>query len=339
MIISFIIPNTDFFVQSAFTMKAIAIDYNLLFRSGGPSMDQHYLEYILALAETGNMSRAAKKLYIAQPTLSLFLAKQEAAIGTPLFIRIEGVYTLTPTGELYAEYARKVLALTDTLEKDVKRLSTSIRIIIGNSASRSLQMLTVILTDFRKRYPKVELIMSDSNFSSMSGALSRNETDMAFVTAPPLNHYKGGYIELKKEEVLFAAPHSHPFCNHSECWQHPPLTAAELLTQFGTGSFILQPKGTCIRSLIDSFFELEKFNPMIAFSTTYAQSVFDMVISNMGVGFLPSGYALPSPQITYFSLEPKMDRIHYILYREDPALEAPCRYLIDLAQQYAEKNW
>ena len=39
-------------------------------------MDKRYLEYILALAETGNMTRAARKLYVSQPTLSQFLAKQ-----------------------------------------------------------------------------------------------------------------------------------------------------------------------------------------------------------------------------------------------------------------------
>ena len=40
-------------------------------------MDIRYLEYILVLAETGNMTRAAGKLYISQPTLSQFLSKQE----------------------------------------------------------------------------------------------------------------------------------------------------------------------------------------------------------------------------------------------------------------------
>ena len=61
-------------------------------------MDTRYLEYILTLAETGNMTRAASKLYISQPTLSQFLSKQEQELGTPLFLRIGGTYTSRPWG-------------------------------------------------------------------------------------------------------------------------------------------------------------------------------------------------------------------------------------------------
>lgn len=302
-------------------------------------MDQRYLEYILVLAETGNMTRAAQKLYISQPTLSQFLSKQEEKIGTPLFQRSEGIYKLTPVGEFYAEYARKVLELTAGLERDIKRLSTTIRINIGNSASRSLEMLTSILTDFRKRYPKVELTMTDCNVYTMSSAIAREEVEIAFVTAPSLNQYKGKYIELKKEEVLFAVSSNHPYCKTLERDSSHCLTSKELLEHFGSSPFILQPQGSCIRNLINSFFETYKFNPTVVFSTTYAQSIFDMVVSNLGSGFVPSGYAIESPSITYFSLVPEMYRVHYILYREEPWLEAPCRYLIKLAQQYVEHNW
>ncbi len=302
-------------------------------------MDQRYLDYILVLAETGNMTRAAQKLYISQPTLSQFLSKQEEKIGTPLFQRSEGIYKLTPVGEVYAEYARKVQELTVGLERDIKRLSTTIRINIGNSASRSLEMLTSILTDFRKQYPKVELTMTDCNVHTMSSAIAREEVEIAFVTAPSLNQYKGKYIELKKEEVLFAVSSSHPYCRTLKGDNVHRLTSEELLEHFGGSPFILQPQGSCIRNLINSFFETHKFNPTIVFSTTYAQSIFDMVVSNLGLGFVPSGYAAESPAITYFSLVPEMYRIHYILYREEPWLEAPCRCLIKLAQQYVEHNW
>lgn len=302
-------------------------------------MDQRYLEYILVLAETGNMTRAAQKLYISQPTLSQFLSKQEEKIGTALFQRSEGVYKLTSVGELYAEYARKILELTDELERDIKRISPTIRINIGNSASRSLEMLTSILTDFRKQYPKAELMMTDCNVHTMSIAIAKEEVEIAFVTAPCLNQYKGKYIELKKEEILFAVSSSHPYCRILEQDSSYCLTSKELLEHFGDSPFILQPQGSCIRNLLNSFFETHKFNPTVLFSTTYARSILDMVGSNLGSGFIPSGYATESPAITYFSLAPKMYRVHYILYREEPWLEAPCRLLIKLAQQYVEHNW
>ena len=50
-------------------------------------MDQRYLEYILVLAETGNMTRAAQKLYISQPALSQGIRRIEAELGVTLFVR------------------------------------------------------------------------------------------------------------------------------------------------------------------------------------------------------------------------------------------------------------
>lgn len=55
-----------------------------------------------------------------------------------------------------------------------------------------------------------------------------------------------------------------------------------------------------------------------------------------GAGFIPAIYAIDSPDITYFSLEPKLYRIHAIIYRKDLELTPPFRYLIQLAQNYVK---
>lgn len=302
-------------------------------------MDKRYLEYILVLAETGNMTRAAQKLYISQPTLSQFLSKQETEIGAPLFQRSKGVYTLTPVGELYAEYARKVLSLTDILEKDIRRITNTGRIRIGTSSSRALQLLTSILVDFRRYYPRMELVLSDNNLHAIGNSISKGELDIAFAAAYSLDQFKGHCIELKQEEVVFAAPTAHPFCQNLESDAPRALTSSKLIKHFGTTPFILQLKGSCIRHLIDGFFEKQDFNPIIACNTSHAQSIRDMVSNNLGVGFIAVGYAVPSPKITYFSLEPKLYRIHTIIYRKDLILEPPHKYLLELAQKQVKENW
>lgn len=306
---------------------------------GAYFMDKRYLEYILALAETGNMTKAARKLYVSQPTLSQFLSKQESEIGAPLFKRISGAYVLTPVGELYAEYARKVLSLTDTLEKDIQRISNTSRIKIGTSASRALQMLTFILVDFCKYYPQVELTLSDGSLRIMSGAISKGEMDVAFVTAPSLEQWKGQSIELKKEEVVFAVPSSHPYCRQLAPHTPHTLNSSQLITYFGSSPFILQLKGSCIRYLLEDFLADQNFNPIIACNTSNAHSICDMVASNIGSGFIPTGYAIDSPKITCFSLEPKIHRIHSILYRKDLVLGPHHKYLFELAKNYAEEHW
>lgn len=302
-------------------------------------MDIRHLNYILALAESGNITRAAGKLYISQPTLSQFLAKTEQELGLPLFQRNKGVYSLTAAGHLYADYAKKILALTDTLENDLKRFSNTSRISLGTSASRALQMLTTILAEFRKYYPNIELILSDNNLSAMRTAITNGEIDLAFITTPSLESFKKHSIELMKEEVVFAAPSLHPYCQRISANKILKLNSQQILEQFGQNPFILQHKGSCIRYLIDGFFEKENFNPTIACTTSHVQSICEMIASNIGVAFIPSGYAIASPKIMYFCLEPPMYRIHSIVYRKDLILDAPHRFLLELAETYVKENW
>ena len=64
-------------------------------------MDIRYMEYILTLAKTGNITQAAKDLYISQPTLSQFIRNYQTTTGISLFKRMNGRYTLTPAGETF----------------------------------------------------------------------------------------------------------------------------------------------------------------------------------------------------------------------------------------------
>lgn len=299
-------------------------------------MDIRYLEYILTLAETGNMTRAAKKLYVSQPSLSQFLAKQEAELGTPLFTRSNGIYSLTPVGELYAEYARKVISLTNLLEKDIRRISTTTRYNIGTSSAVANKMLISLLADFRTYYPNVELTLSGSYLQPISSSILNGELDLAFVAAPSLEPYKEQSIELLKEEVLFAAPSTHPYCRRLPSENSHVLSRKDFLENFSSTPLLLQQKGYCIRYLIDEFWGDSDFSPVVACNISHAQSICDMVASNIGVGFIPTIYAIDSPAITYFSLEPRMYRIHSIIYRKDLELTPPVRYLIQLAQNYVK---
>lgn len=73
-------------------------------------MELRHLRYFVAVAEHGTVSKAARKLFIAQPPLSQQLKQLEAEIGTPLFVRLPRGMQLTPAGECLLEDARAILA-------------------------------------------------------------------------------------------------------------------------------------------------------------------------------------------------------------------------------------
>lgn len=74
-------------------------------------MNVKSLKYFITIAEEQNLTKAAKRLFVSQSTLSLFLRKLEEEAGLPLFDRSKNKLTITPAGRLYAETARELIRM------------------------------------------------------------------------------------------------------------------------------------------------------------------------------------------------------------------------------------
>ena len=84
-----------------------------------------HMKYAVEVAEAGSINQAATKLYIAQPNLSRCIKELEAELGIQIFDRTSRGMKLTPDGEEYIRYARKILDQIDDLEKHYKKGASS----------------------------------------------------------------------------------------------------------------------------------------------------------------------------------------------------------------------
>src|SRR3954468_11018314 len=96
-------------------------------------MELQQLRYLLAVAKTGNFSRAAEQCHVSQPSLSQQIAKLESELGERLFSRLKRRAVLTSAGEALLQRATRILAEVDAASRDVADAAEQVRgrVIVG----------------------------------------------------------------------------------------------------------------------------------------------------------------------------------------------------------------
>ena len=126
-------------------------------------MTSKELLYVKTVADKKSISRAAKKLFIAQPSLSQSIQRIEEALGTPLFNRNTKGLTLTFAGERYCQMASQVLKMYEDFEleiSDINNLRTG-RVHMGITNHLGTLTLARILPEYRRICPYVELYIHE----------------------------------------------------------------------------------------------------------------------------------------------------------------------------------
>ena len=96
-------------------------------------MELRHLRYLVAVAELGSISRAAQKLFIAQPPLSLQIKQLEDEVGTPLLIRYPRGVRLSPAGATFLAEARDIEILLVGCGRDLRPLPAALRSVLRDA--------------------------------------------------------------------------------------------------------------------------------------------------------------------------------------------------------------
>ena len=176
-------------------------------------MDFRKLQYMLKVAEEKSFSKAAQKLYIAQPSLSQYIQKLELQLGVQLFDRSTNPLRLTYAGELYAETAKNILNLKDQLSNQMEDISNfkKGRLTIGLSAFRSTYVMPKILPRFHEKFPGIDVVLVEGNSVKLEELAIKGITDISLMTLPIKENFFS-YEPILSEKILLAIPPQHPAC-------------------------------------------------------------------------------------------------------------------------------
>ncbi len=146
-------------------------------------MELRVLRYFLETAREGNMTRAAERLYISQPTMSKQLKELEQELGAKLFVRSNYSIRLTEAGMLLRDRAEDILSLVEKTEAEFKSLEevNSGDLFIGAPESEAMGLFAELIRDLQSTYPKIRCNIYSGNLSDVCERLDKGLLDFAIV--------------------------------------------------------------------------------------------------------------------------------------------------------------
>lgn len=175
-------------------------------------MDFRHLRYIVASARSGSFSAAAHEFNVRQPIVSKRIKEVEDELRVTLFVRSTAGARLTPAGEAFVVEARRIIEDFDRLAERAKASSADTlgRIVIGLYKSLSTGALRTFLSDFRQRYPDIDLELLEAPFTEIIAGLHSGRVDAALILGDPGKCEVLDSIALWSEHLMVALPKGHP---------------------------------------------------------------------------------------------------------------------------------
>src|SRR5438094_900080 len=139
-----------------------------------PGMELRQLRYFLAVAEEGNISRAAQKIFMTQPALSRQIRALEDEIGQCLLERQAHSIRLTPAGEALLRETRELLQHADQVLDRVRAAGRKVRLRVGYAPTFANGLLSAAVEQFAQKHPNAHVELFDLSTKEMLAGLEND---------------------------------------------------------------------------------------------------------------------------------------------------------------------
>lgn len=172
-------------------------------------MELRHLRYFVAVAEEGNISKAAQRIHLTQPALSRQIKSLEDEIGLCLLERRANSFQLTEPGQTLLREAREVLSRADLALERVRSSGAVRHLRIGYAPSLTFGMLPSAIQRFTQIHPRVRVELSDLSSTGMMDGLNNGTLDL-IVTAVSESSKSVSWTTLCQQEIKLVVNHDHP---------------------------------------------------------------------------------------------------------------------------------
>ena len=221
-------------------------------------MEFRQLQHFVAIVETGSISAAARRLYLAQPAISASIKKLENDLNAPLFHRRERGVSLTEAGQQFLSHAKQILKQANDAKLAMQAIEglDQGEVEIGVPPMLGSYFFPPLIMAFKHQYPALRLNILDTGTRNIRKKLLEGDLELGVVAdhdLPP--EFDSG--KLIREEMVVCMAADHPLAEFEK------IEYGEFLKY----ELILFGKGYYHHSLIEKISQKEKESPKIAFTS------------------------------------------------------------------------
>lgn len=272
-------------------------------------MELRQLRNFVAVAETGNISTAAKKIFLTQPALSRQIKALEDELGQPLLERSAHSIRLTPVGERLLPEARELLRHADEVRERLRASAQGVRLRVGYAPSLASGIMAVAVADFSQTHPGAQVELLDLTPVEMLGGLEGNKLDIALLAASGAKSRGLTWNHLLRAEWRLAVNRRHPLARRQRI--SPADAAKEPLLVFNRRDY------PGYGGIVTAWLRRHRLPPEIAGEYDGAESLIAAVESGLGVAL-----------VTTRSVRHFVGRVHFKTLTHEPdavSIAAVCR--------------
>ncbi len=300
------------------------------------SLDDHKLRVFCTVAETKSFSKASEIIHLTQPAVSLQIQALEELYETKLFDRTSSAVTLTPAGEVLYKYAKHILALYASAEKEIGELTGLVKgsIALGASTTIGNYLLPKVIADFRKARPKIKIHLQVGNSKRIVELINSGNIDLGLVEGE-VSRQKIYREKLIEDELCLIVPPQHPWAKRRD------VSILELTNE----PFIFREEGSGTRQVIEKYLAKNGLTPqnmkitMILGST---ESIKHAVENGMGVSIVSRWAALKEAKFGTLKLlsfrEEKMMREFTLITPKNEVLSHAAEEFLEYIKKYPYDN-
>ena len=243
--------------------------------------DFRTLRYFVAVAEERSVGKAARRLNMAQPPLSVHIKNLEAAVGTPLFRRAARGMEITDAGNALFQRAKEALLLANEGFDAARAIGSGSRgrLTVGTMVVLSYLVLPRLENTLRAKLPDVEIQYVELNAANNVSALTDSDVSVA-ICIPPIAHAGIAAERIGTQPLMLAVRADSPLARMSSI----PMERLSGMPLIG----LPVPDGDVDKSVIASMLRRHDVSMPIAQRVETMVSALALVLAGKGVAILPA---------------------------------------------------